>query len=192
MSSSNIEVRIAHAVAAMVLTLALLAASLWAATESATAAGCEGAHAKPNRASVAKLRAATRCLINKRRDGHGMRSLRADARLNKAAQRHTRQMIRRNRFSHTGAGGSSPFDRARSTGYLRGASGATVGENIAYGEGSKASPKAIVKAWMRSSGHRHNILENRYRHVGIGVRQGSPFKGGGRRAGTYTADFGRR
>jgi uncharacterized protein YkwD len=189
MSSSNTEVRIARAATMLILALALLAASLWAATGSALAARCEGAYSKPSKAPAAKVRNATRCLINRRRAGHGLKALRGNQRLRVAAQRHTRHMVRRNRFSHTGAGGSTPLERVRSTGYLRG-SNAAIGENIAWGEGKRARPKAIVRAWMDSSGHRRIILERRFRHLGIGVRRGSPFKGGG--GATYTADFGRR
>lgn len=191
MRSSNTESRIARAAAVFILTLVLVAASLWAATGSALAARCEGAYSKPGKAPAAKVRAATRCLINRRRVGHGLRRLRGHERLKVAAQRHTRHMVRSNRFSHTGAGGSTPFERVKRTGYPRGSS-AAVGENIAWGEGKRARPKPIVRSWMNSSGHRRIILENRFRHVGIGVRRGSPFKGGPRGGVTYTVDFGRR
>ena len=41
-----------------------------------------------------------------------------------------------------------------------------VGENVAYGY---TSPGAVQKAWMNSPGHRANILESRYRFMGVGV-----------------------
>ena len=43
---------------------------------------------------------------------------------------------------------------------------ARVGENVAVGYGSG---RAVVKAWMRSPGHRANILEKRYRLLGVGA-----------------------
>jgi len=43
---------------------------------------------------------------------------------------------------------------------------------------------------MRSSGHRHAILLESLRDVGVGVARGSPFKGDGGGV-TYTVDFGR-
>lgn len=39
-----------------------------------------------------------------------------------------------------------------------------VGENVAYGY---TSASAVQKAWMNSSGHRANILQSRFRQVGV-------------------------
>lgn len=41
-----------------------------------------------------------------------------------------------------------------------------VGENIAYGY---ANAKAVMKAWMHSPGHRHNILRPQFRRIGLGI-----------------------
>jgi uncharacterized protein YkwD len=51
----------------------------------------------------------------------------------------------------------------------------------------------IVGAWMRSPGHRANILNARFREIGVGIAQGAP-RGAGRtvRAGTYATEFGVR
>lgn len=43
-----------------------------------------------------------------------------------------------------------------------------VGENVAFGY-SKAG--AVLKAWMASPGHRANILDARYRQLGVGARK---------------------
>jgi uncharacterized protein YkwD len=80
-------------------------------------------------------------------------------------------------------------DRIRRSGYLRGARSWTVGENIAWGSGSRSSVRAIVNAWMNSSGHRANILSRSFRAVGIGIAYRTPANTGG---ATYTTDFGRR
>jgi uncharacterized protein YkwD len=45
---------------------------------------------------------------------------------------------------------------------------------------------------MRSKGHRRNILDRRFRNIGIGVVNGAPEKGGHGPAATYTTDFGFR
>jgi uncharacterized protein YkwD len=45
---------------------------------------------------------------------------------------------------------------------------------------------------MRSSGHRRNILDRRFRHIGIGVASGAPDDVGAQPAATYTTDFGFR
>ncbi|GHJ57716.1 hypothetical protein NOK12_02350 [Nocardioides sp. OK12] len=43
-----------------------------------------------------------------------------------------------------------------------------VAENVAYGY---SSGKAVVKGWMGSPGHRANILDGRFRLLGVGARQ---------------------
>ncbi|MFD1827405.1 CAP domain-containing protein [Mumia zhuanghuii] len=53
---------------------------------------------------------------------------------------------------------------------LRRCGGWKVGENIAYGY---RWPRHVVDAWMDSPGHRANILEPRYRRIGVGVRRDS-------------------
>jgi uncharacterized protein YkwD len=66
----------------------------------------------------------------------------------------------------------------------------SLGENIAWGSGAKASPKAIVSAWMASPPHRRNILTRKYRRIGIGVATGAPVAGVN--GATYVTDFGAR
>ncbi|MFN8196167.1 MAG: CAP domain-containing protein [Nocardioidaceae bacterium] len=41
-----------------------------------------------------------------------------------------------------------------------------LGENIAYGY---ATPAAVVRAWMHSPGHRKNLLNRRYKRIGLGL-----------------------
>jgi uncharacterized protein YkwD len=52
-----------------------------------------------------------------------------------------------------------------------------------------ASPRAMLRAWMRSPSHRPNILSRRFDDVGIAAVRGSP---GRRKPGsiTYVSDFG--
>lgn len=48
-----------------------------------------------------------------------------------------------------------------------------------------------MRAWMRSPGHRANILSRTFREVGVGIAIGAPTTAGGvLDAGTYTTDFG--
>ena len=64
-------------------------------------------------------------------------------------------------FSHTSPTYGSPFQMMKSFGI----SYRTAGENIAKGY---ASPEAVVNAWMNSPGHRANILNSTYTHIGVG------------------------
>ncbi|WCL50851.1 CAP domain-containing protein [Leptospira sp. GIMC2001] len=80
--------------------------------------------------------------------------------LNRAAQKHNDNMVRLNFFSHTGQDGSTPSSRVRAEGLNVGA-----GENIAAGN---ASAENTFNQWWNSSGHRSNIENCNYTHVGIG------------------------
>jgi len=173
--------------AAALALLAVAAALLIAGAGSALA--CERAGADPDKTSLKKIEKATLCLVNDRREKHGARSLDRHSKLDDSSAGHSRDMERSNFFSHTGPGGVSLADRVRRTGYLSGSTDWILGENIAWGSGSRAEPKSIVKAWMKSPGHRANILHGSFRDLGVGVVRGGPV-GGTRGAATYTTDFG--
>ncbi len=172
-----------------VLVVAALAVLLIAVPSASAAGACSAANATAAKASKRALVRATLCVLNAERARHHLRPLRLNRRLSLAAQRHSRAMARRKFFSHTSPGGASFVDRIRSTGYLSGARSWAVGENIAYGSGSRSSPRSIGSAWMNSPPHRSNILSSSYRSIGIGIASGTPVGGGG---GTYTTDYGRR
>jgi uncharacterized protein YkwD len=152
---------------------------------------CSAVDTRPGNASEATLAKSAVCLINKQRARRGLRKLRLNARLSAAARRHTLDMVKRNYFSHTSRTGSDVVDRLTRTGYMRGARAWTVGENLAWGSGGRSTPREIVAAWMKSSGHRANILQRRFREIGIGVVFGSP-QGSNGPAATYTTTFGAR
>ena len=168
---------------AVLAVLALLAA----APAPATAAGCAGADAVG--ASADTLRSATLCLLNKRRRAHGLRRLRGDRDLREAAQRYAQDMVSRAFFSHVAPGGVDLEDRLRASGFINPSESWFVGENLAWGAGALGSPRSVVRMWMNSPGHRANILQPRFRHIGIGVAAGAPQPAGGP-AATYATNFG--
>jgi uncharacterized protein YkwD len=147
---------------------------------------CESAEARPAQVGEEVVVRSTLCLLNAERRRHGLRPLRLNDRLTRAARRHSQDMARHGYFDHTSRNGSSFVDRIRRTGYLSGARSWKVAENIAWGSHRLASPRAITRAWMDSPGHRANILDGSYREIGIGVATRS-----GPRA-LYTTDFGAR
>ena len=158
---------------------------------AAAAPVCTGADADPAAVPVAQLRATTLCLINRERTERGLHALDEHRRLDRSATRYSRAMARRDFFSHVSPGGSTMLARIRRAGYLSGVRGYTVGENLAWGAGSLATPAQTVRGWMNSPGHRANILSGRFRELGVGVAVGAPVRGLGRGA-TYTQNFGRR
>jgi uncharacterized protein YkwD len=85
------------------------------------------------------------------------------------------------------------LSRIKATSYLRNAQRWTVGENLAWGTGTLATPRATVEAWMRSADHRANLLDRGFDDVGIGIATGAPTTlDDGETGGTYVTDFGRR
>jgi uncharacterized protein YkwD len=171
-----------------------LACVFWAAlaVPSAQAGGaCTSASARPAQLSERALVRATLCVLNAERTPRGLRPLTLNARLSSAARGHARDMAKRNYFDHTSLDGSTFLDRIRRAGYLRGARAWSAGENIAWGTGKLATPRAIGRAWMRSPGHRANILSASYREVGVGVAAGAPVRGFLSGA-TYSTSFGSR
>ena len=190
------SLRVKPVLCAMLVGLSLMLSL--PAGASASARGCRGADARPGEVSTSTLRAATRCLINRERRQRGIRRLRSNRRLARAARRHAADMVRRGYVSHFSRPGTTfvrrwgrdVVDRIRSTGYLRGARSWTVGENLGAGAGRDSTPRATVRYWMGSRSHRGEILARRYRHIGVGVARGSPYRWA--EAATYVTDFGVR
>ena len=100
-------------------------------------------------------------LTNAERSKTGAPALSGNSRLNTAAKRHSDDMSRMGRLTHTGSDGSSVGQRATRQGY----SWSAIAENVARGY---SSASAVVRGWMNSDGHRRNILNSRYRHMGFG------------------------
>jgi len=152
---------------------------------------CRDATLAPNRHDLARVRAATLCLINRERTRHGERPLYWNLHLLSAAQAHTESMAFGAYFAHVGPRGLTPLMRLRRTGYIANSrEGYEIAENIGWGSLWLGTPKAIVATWMGSAGHRANILDRHFRDTGIGV---SPHTNGlahGQRGGIYTEDFG--
>lgn len=85
--------------------------------------------------------------------------------LDEAAQRHARDMARGNYFDHRGRDGSQPKDRVIRAGYRPRLSG----ENIAFGP---ETAEEVVAGWLDSPGHCANIMDPRFREIGVGVATG--------------------
>jgi len=116
--------------------------------------------------------------VNATRSAHHLRPLRVDATLTRAAQSHSRDMVAHGYFAH------GAFRSRMLTFHAR---GPFVGENLAWGVGSMASPGAIVNEWLASPEHRANLLRPGFVRIGIGTSVGS-FRGYGG-ATVVTADF---
>jgi uncharacterized protein YkwD len=122
--------------------------------------GTLAASASPAEAGIKHRRHAVVEQVNKIRLAHGCAKVKLRTALNRAAQRHARDMSVRDYFSHTSANGTQWFVRIRQAGWPR-----PAGENIAYGF---RTARGVVRAWMASPGHRRNILDCKFRYMGVG------------------------
>jgi uncharacterized protein YkwD len=156
----------------------VLATSTVALPPGAEAGECRGGGVEfevaPERARDALL-----CELNRARKRHDAGRLRTQEDLGRAAQRHASDMRRRSYFAHESPGGQDVGDRLRRAGYARAGCAWRAGEILAWGAGSRSSPAALVDAWLESPPHRRVLLSDRYEGVGIGLRGGTPFGGGG-------------
>jgi uncharacterized protein YkwD len=162
------------------------ASALIVVPHTASAADCAGADRAPQQLGAAAARTVTLCLLNRERAARGLAPLRPDRRLTRAAQGHSADMVAHRYFAHDSRDGASFGTRIARTGWTRHRRVWTLGENIAWGEREAATPAAIVDAWMHSAGHRRNILDARFRAIGIGIVSGTP---GADRGATYSTDF---
>jgi len=176
-----------------VLALLVLLAPAASAAPAEAAGSCRGADTVPASAGDLNLaRSATLCLLNQERRERGRRALTRSLQLEHSARAYSESMVRQRFFAHQAPNGNGLVDRILSrTGYLVRAASWSVGENLAWGSGGRAAPREIVRSWMASPGHKRNILDQRFRHLGIGVALGAPTSVGDA-AATYTTHFGRR
>ncbi|WP_028784880.1 CAP domain-containing protein [Thalassobacillus devorans] len=100
-------------------------------------------------------------LTNQERQKQGLAPLKADAELSKVARDKSQDMASNGYFSHNSPNYGSPFDMMKSYGIDY----RTAGENIAKGQ---RSPQEVVNAWMNSEGHRKNIMNPDFTHIGVG------------------------
>lgn len=102
-------------------------------------------------------------LVNAHRTRSGCPALVWDDRAARAAELHSADMARRRELSHTGSGGTQPWDRMRAQGIAFG----RAAENVAFH--SAGGAEEIVSGWIGSPGHRANIENCALTHTGVGV-----------------------
>ncbi|MEN8149553.1 MAG: CAP domain-containing protein [Planctomycetota bacterium] len=101
-------------------------------------------------------------IVNAERNAAGAPPLEWHEGAAEVAYLHSLDMDVRDFFDHTNPDGELPWDRLTAAGIAW----SQVGENIAYGY---PTPAAVMDGWMNSPGHRANILNGNYTHLGIGV-----------------------
>lgn len=106
-------------------------------------------------------------LINAERAKKNLSPLVADPELMKVARIKAEDMTKNNYFSHYSPTYGSPFDMMRQFGV----SFRAAAENIA----GNSTIEGAVNAWMKSEGHRNNIMNANYNYAGIGITKSSKY-----------------
>lgn len=101
--------------------------------------------------------------LNEARTARGIAPLRVDWRLQRAARTHSAEMLRQDSFGH-----GEFLSRIHSFGAV----GPAFGENLAWGVGSGAEARAMVRMWLSSPGHRANLLRPGFHRVGLAAPRG--------------------
>jgi len=105
-------------------------------------------------------------LTNKEREKKGLTILKMNNLLNEAAQQKAGDMFAFDYWAHKSPSGREPWSFFKAVGYEY----RVAGENLAR---DFSEPEAVVKAWMESPSHRDNILNFKYREVGVAVVEGT-------------------
>ena len=152
-------------------------------------AACADGDLQPTPGNLDQVSAVVLCFMNAMRANDGLPALTENPQLEDASVRHSQDMVDRKFFAHDTPDGVDVVARLRRSGYVPAAGDWVVGENLAWGSGALATPRAIVQAWMDSRAHRENLLSPDYREVGLGIVSGVPVRDADGGA-TFTTDFG--
>ena len=185
--SSTMSIRVV--LLAAVAACAVLLLSLVSAPAASAAAACPGA-----KRSNLPLRTSERvvfCMINRARAARGLRRLSNDRRLVRVARRHSADQVRFGFVGHRSPRRGALVSRMKRSGFGRGRGSWSFGEILGGGRGRNfATPRFIVRQWLRRPIHRYAILHPGFTHMGVGARRGTP--SGGKRLGgrNFVVTFG--
>lgn len=107
-------------------------------------------------------------LTNQQRAAAGCPALVTDDRLVDSARGHSADMAAQDYFDHKSEDGRSFVDRIKAAGYPK-----PGAENIAAGQ---STPEAVMDGWMKSPGHKANILNCGLKTIGVGVAKGGSYR----------------
>jgi uncharacterized protein YkwD len=181
--------RTASATQALSIVRLMVAGTLLACSPPAAGAPPRAA-GKPD-LQASDLEQRIHALVNRERVAKKVPRLQGDAKLSKIARAHSADMVRRKYFSHVDPDGGDPSDRGRRAGFeCRRQSGRSVMrglaeniyqnttyERVTYRNGvasydwstAEEIAASTVRGWMKSRGHRKNILRLGPTLTGVGV-----------------------
>lgn len=129
---------------------------------------CEHADRRMSTISPNTVEATLRCLHDEERVRRGLPLLQESSILARLGEGKAADMVRNDYFAHDSPDGTTLRDRVRETSFAEGKY--LVGENLAR-SGTSETPRELFDQWLASPSHRRNVLERRFRMVGVGVRR---------------------
>jgi uncharacterized protein YkwD len=137
------------------------------------------------------------CLLDATRVANGVRSLRPNGLLRRAAGAYADSLLVGRFFSHDGdfAGhpdASTPVRRLRRIGYIRPGYVWVVGEDLRWSTPETSSPSEVVQFWLNSPIHRFYLLKPKFDEVGVAGARGTPLDPNLPDGITVAAEFGFR
>lgn len=121
----------------------------------------------PQSAKTAQMEAAVRQGVNQVRQKNGLQPLQNNEKLAQVARKYSRLMAEKKFFSHTAPDGSTMIERVHGAGITYW----MVGENLFKCQNVPQPVPASIEGWMKSPGHRANILRPVFTETGVGVWQ---------------------
>lgn len=151
--------------AALAMTAAVLTA--WALGPPSGAAASPHHDRAPRALGVAKVERALLVEMNRVRVARGRPPLRSRAVLRRPARAQSRYLLRIGDLRHEGRDGAPFWARLVAAGFPR---RRMMGENLALvPDCTRGAVRRAVRLWMRSPGHRANLLNRRFRWTGAGA-----------------------
>jgi uncharacterized protein YkwD len=143
--------------------------------------------------SLASLQSGVLVGLNQIRLSHGLVPLRLNAALSGAARQHSAEMLADGYFAHSSADGSAFWKRIQRYYPAANYRSWTVGENLLW-DGGALDARGALALWMASPEHRANILDARWREIGIAAlyEPDAPGAFGGNSVTLVATDFGAR
>jgi uncharacterized protein YkwD len=174
-------------------TTVVLASSATAILFAPSALACKGTSLRPTHANLARVTAATLCLIERERLEYRLQPLRSNSSLRHIGSKQAGEMVIGEYFGDDSLSGWTPIQRIEASAYAARARSLSAGQNIGWGNGALATPAAMVHAWMRSLPHREIMLSGAYSDIGVGIAPAAPQRStDGLPGATYAVEFASR
>jgi uncharacterized protein YkwD len=171
----------------------MLASSATAMLFVPGALACKGTNLQPTHTNLARVTAATLCLIERERLAYGLEPLRSNSSLRRIGSTQAGEMVIGEYFGDDSLSGWTPIQRIEASAYAARARSLSAGQNIGWGSGALATPAAMVHAWMLSPPHREIMLSGGYSDIGVGIAPAAPQRStGGLPGATYAVEFASR